>query len=232
MRKNVFFLGLLTLLTGCMHKMPMAEQPPFKLALTPVPLTPFHWQVEYDGGGSVQFNPDGSGDLIFSPQVPKTSAQTFSALLLLRDSILHPIKNYAVRIEVTTVRQLRESTPNEWEIFWFFGNYRRSQAKSGKTTNYFLAKPNSGIEVGRAFEDVGQHFLKTVEGPDSQIGQRHSYLIIKRNQTVSIYKEGRLVLEYHGGVFPDSLYDQTGSLGLYSEDALVRVHSFSYQSLD
>lgn len=195
-----------------------------------VPLTPYHWKIQYDGGGKVLFNPDGSGDLIYQPQQALTSAQTFATLLLLKDSLDVPLKDYAVKIEVTTEKQLRSSTPNDWEVFWFFGNYIQNSA-SDKTANYFLLKPNTGVEIGRAFEEVGQHFLKTDESSEMKIGERATFIIVKEGKRFQVYKNGQEIIDYQSGQMPDSLYDQAGALGLYSEDSLVRVHSFAYQRL-
>lgn len=230
MRMFVFSLLLLTLFTGCVHKKPVTQNNLMKFQMTPVPLTPYHWQVEYDGGGSVQFNPDGSGDIVFQPKRPKTSGQTFATLLLLKDTLDRPLKNYAVKMEVTTVKQLREATPNEWEVFWFFGNYKKVQG-ANKTANYFLVKPNVGTELGRAFDETGQHFLKTSELGELQIGKRHTFVFVKEKQDVILFQDGKQILEYHGDQMPEALYDEAGSFGLYSEDALVRVHSFAYQAL-
>lgn len=229
MKMNVVFLLLLTFLSGCAHKKSVIQDD-LKFQMTPVPLTPYHWKVEYDGGGSVQFNPDGSGDIVFQPRTPKTAGQTFATLLLLKDTLDRPLKNYAVKMEVTTVKQLRDATPNEWEVFWFFGNYKKARAKN-KSANYFLVKPHTGVELGRAFDEVGQHFLKTEESGSIQIGERHTFVFIKEGPAAFLFQDGNQILKYHGGRMPDALYDQAGAFGLYSEDALVRVHSFSFQAL-
>lgn len=226
---RIILIFLLTLLAGCIHKKTMTEKSLLQFHMNPVPLTPYHWQVVYDGGGAVQFNPDGSGDIVYYPRTPKTSAQTFATLLLLKDTVDKPLKNYAVKIDVTTVRQLRESTPNEWEVFWFFGNYKPSG--NAKTANYVLIKPNTGAELGRAYEETGQHFLKTEEGSQIQLGVRHTFVIVKENQQLFVFKDGKQVLEFSGRQMPEALYDQAGALGLYTEDALVRIHSFAYQAL-
>lgn len=198
--------------------------------MTVVPLTPYHWKIEYDGGGQVLFNPDGSGDLVFQPQPAKTSAQTFATLLLLKDTIARPLKNYAVKIDVTTEKQLRPSTPNDWEVFWFFGNYQKGVGAE-KTANYFLLKPNSGLELGRAFEEVGQHFLKTDDSINLKIGERAVFVIVKEENHFQVFKNDIEILNYEGGSMPEGLYENLGALGLYAEDALVRVHSFSFREL-
>ena len=198
--------------------------------MTVVPLTEDRWIVKYDGGGKIQFSPDGKGDLIFQPQTASTSAQTFAALLLLKDTIQKPLKNYAVKIEVTTEKQLRSSTPNDWEVFWFFGNYQQGIGKE-KTANYFILKPNSGAELGRVYQEIGQQFLKTDEAVPLKIGERATFIIVKEQDHFQVYKNGEEIIDYRGRQMPESLYDQAGALGLYTEDAVVRVHSFAYQAL-
>ncbi|MBO9666383.1 MAG: hypothetical protein J7501_06175 [Bdellovibrio sp.] len=226
--KTLWLIPIL-MLSGCIHKRPKTPGLP-NYKLSSVPLTPAHWKVEYDGGGEVAFNPDGSGDLVFEPQRARTSAQTFAALLLLKDTMVKPVKNYAVRFEATTVRQLRSSTPNDWEVLWFIGNYQKPHGQD-KTANYFIAKPNSGVELGRIFEEVSQHFLKTTDSKDLQMNVRSVFYIVKDHQSFRVFRDGELVMDYEGQEMPEALYDHSGALGLYSEDALVRVHSFSYQAL-
>lgn len=230
MKKFVFSLLPLIFLSGCSTTKLMDHDSILKLKLNTVPLTPYHWQVEYDGGGLVQFNPDGSGDIILRPQSPKASGQTFAALLLLKDTLDKPLKNYVAKIEVTTVQQLRETVPNEWEVFWFFGNYVKG-TKAAKTTNYVMVKPTSGVELGRAFDEVGQEFLKTTNLGVLQIGKRHTLIVVKQGSSWRLFMDGKDVLTYHGANMPQALYDQAGTFGLYTEDALVRIHSFSYQAL-
>ncbi|MFM6930093.1 MAG: hypothetical protein ACKOX6_16605 [Bdellovibrio sp.] len=228
--KPLLLLLPLVFFAGCVHKRPMLGGVPMNYKLKSVPLTPYHWKIEYDGGGKVAFNPDGSGDLVFGPQIAKTSAQTFSTLLLLKDSLLKPIKNYVVKADITTVRQFRSSTPNEWEVFWFIGNYSKPVG-SAKTANYFILKPHTGAELGRIYEDVGQHFLQTLDGNELQIGSRHTFYYIKENNRFRVFRDGDLIIDYQGKSMPEALYDHAGAIGLYTEDALVRIHSFQYQDL-
>ncbi|MFS4457740.1 hypothetical protein [Bdellovibrio sp. HCB2-146] len=196
-----------------------------------VPLTPTFWKVEYDGGGKVLFNFDGSGDLLIQPQTPNRSDETFAALVLLKPSMQFPLKNYVVSIDVTTTRQLRADKPNEWEVFWFFGNYR-AKTPHAKEANYFLLKPQAGAELGRAFEQVGQQFLKTDNTKTLILNKRQRFTYVKNGAHFRVYRGNQLVLDYNEKeTASEGLYDHAGALGLYAEDAQVRVHSFSYRAL-
>ncbi len=225
--------------SGCAHQTEITKESFFTHNKIQIPLTPLNWQISYDGGGAVSFNPDGTGDIILKPQIPKTAAETYAALVLLKSTNLKPLKDYVVQIEVTTVRQLRVVSPNEWEVFWFMGNYRSTNGPDAKQTNYFMLKPNAGAELGRAFEQVGQSFLKTDSGPRLPLNVRQTFTYIKKGQHFQVYqqvsgqvhRDRKLVLDYMGKGPEDSLYDHPGSFGLYAEDALVRVHSFVYEAL-
>ncbi len=228
--KAALALSVLLFLSACAHKAPAPMDLPKYNRLINVPLTAKYWTVAFDGGGEVKFNVDGSGDLVFHPQTAKTSLQTFSSLLLLKNTVNAPVNNFVVKIEVTTTRQLRSSTPNDWEVFWFVSNFRQDP-KLIKTANYFIQKPNSGVELGRFFEDKGQKFLMTSGQSPQDVGSRITYYFAKQGQRFRVFRDGVQIMDYQGTKMPEALYDQAGAFGLYSEDAEVRVHSFSFQVL-
>jgi len=117
---------------------------------------------------------------------------------------------------VNTEQQLRQNTaPNPWEVFWLFFNY--NPTKNGKTTNYFLLKPN-GVELGTAKNAVGQTFLQTGAAPAPAVGLANKIEIEKIGTRVRVWINGVLATDKTGGIV-----DVAGSIGLYSEDALVRV---------
>lgn len=192
-----------------------------------VPLHPDHWKTEYDGGGLIRF---GVRELFLQPQIPRQKGETFAALLTLNETTRTPLKDYAVRMEVTTLYQLREREPNEWEVFWFFGNYRREGAGK-KQANYFILKPSTGSELGVVFGEVGQKFLKTLPNPILKLGERNEFIFVKRGLGFRVYLNRQMILDFKGTSEIPGLFDHAGTLGIYSEDALVHVHSFSYLRL-
>ncbi|WP_413558725.1 hypothetical protein [Bdellovibrio sp. HCB209] len=228
--KAVSLFLIAVVLSACAQKAPSPMDLPKYNRLISVPLTPQYWTIAFDGGGEVKFHADGTKDLVFYPQTAKTSLQTFSSLLLLKNTVISPINNFVAKMEVTTTKQLRSSTPNEWEVFWFVSNYRKDP-NIVKTANYFIQKPNTGVELGRFFEQEGQKFLKTSEDAKQPIGARSTYYFAKQGQRYRVFRDGVQIMDYHGSKMPEALYDQAGALGLYSEDAEVRVHSFAFQVL-
>lgn len=192
-----------------------------------VPMTAAHWDIAYSGGGEVRFD-SLTRDLVLRPKVPGTSQETYASLVLLKKPIR--IENYAVRLEVSTLAQLRAEKPNDWEVFWFFGNYRPTP-EGKKEANYFILKPRAGVELGTVFDEVGQNFLKTASSPVLHLGEKVELILIKRDGHFRVYRNQVLVLDYQDGQAESFLYSHPGTFGLYSEDALVHVHAFSYLPL-
>ena len=194
-----------------------------------VPLTPSYWEIVYNGSGAVEFDRT-RGDLLLLPKTPEVPQQTFAALVVLKKLKIKPLQDFAVRIEVSNERQLRTLAPNDWEVFWFFSNYRKSD-KGTKEANYFILKPNSGVELGLAFDEVGQKFLKTESSPLLKLPARDELIFVKRGSNFRAYRNQMLILDYKDGETDGQLYSHGGTFGLYSEDAQVRIHSFSYKAL-
>ncbi|GEM_PF-2958805 len=194
--------------------------------LVRVPLNEEHWQIVSTGEGRVHFTADG---LRLEPKTPRFTKETYGAWVVAKEQVLNPIADYVVRLEVTTYRQLRKE-PNDWEVFWFFGNYR-AEPHLFKETNYFISKPQSGGELGRAFQAVGQEFLKTAAEPKLTLGKKTEFVYVKRGGTFKVYQDGALSFEFRESPDSKGLYPHPGTFGLYSEDALVTVHSFSYHAL-
>lgn len=228
--KCLLGIFIFSLIAACAHRDPMERVAFATQEKQIVPLTPAFWKVEYDGGGKVLFNAGGTGDLLIQPKTPGRAEETFSALVLFKPTLQFPLRNYVVSIDVTTTRQLRADKPNEWEVFWFFGNYR-SQLPMIKEANYFLLKPQAGAELGKAFDQVGQHFLMTDSTKTLPLNKRQRFTYVKNGTHFRVYCGNQLLLDYIEQKTSDGLYDHAGAFGLYAEDAQVRIHSFSYRAL-
>ncbi len=59
-----------------------------------------------------------------------------------------------------------------------------------------------------------------------QLGVRHTYVIVKENQNLFLFQDGKEILNYTGSSMPEALFDDAGALGLYAEDALVSITLF------
>lgn len=186
------------------------------------------WLIQYDGYGSIQFD---EGGILMVPKSATDPEETHAALIFLRDTIDRPLKNFELHVVAQTIEQLRSGAPNPWEVFWIFFNY--NSAPEGKTTNYFIFKPN-GLELGRAFDETGQYFLN-FSSPATQtmsLGQTYTYRLVKVDGQLSVWIDDVLVLEFSSTNFPDAIYDEAGSIGFYTEDAAVRVQSVEWRSYD
>lgn len=196
-------------------------------------MTATDWQVAYDGYGFVNFD-SVTGSVVFAPMAADSSgpqvdiSNTHAVLLLANRYLSQGINNARITIDVATEVQLR-SPSNAWEVFWLFFNYTYDSTGK-KKTNYFTMKPN-GIELGTAFDEVGQKFLFTSSAPVLTIGKRNVMVIEKVGKVVRAYVDGVLVMNYNNEGAINPLYDVAGTIGLYSEDARVRIYSVKVDPL-
>ncbi len=201
---------LLATLNDAINSVPTTPPPP-PTTTGVIPLSADRWTTVYNGYGSVSY--DAQYGIVLSPKASTAPSETHAALTLANNLQL---RNFRMSITATTERQLRlNSPPNPWEVFWIFFNYTPTSA--GKNTNYFLLKPN-GVELGKAFDGVGQTFLHTGPASASAIGASNRYDIEKIGNRITVSINGVKVTDFTG-----ALYDVPGSIGLYSEDARVRI---------
>ncbi|MDO8461501.1 MAG: hypothetical protein Q7S98_01430 [Deltaproteobacteria bacterium] len=192
-----------------------------------ISLTASDWDIVYNGYGSISF--DETNGLTLEPKRSTSTGETHSALVLAKITERCPVKDFRLTITVTTEKQLRSPSPNPWEVFWVFFNYLPDG--NFKKTNYFILKTN-GIELGRAFDDVGQTFLFTGDKPTLTLSKKMELVLEKKGEHLEVLIDGISVLSYDGQTFPQALYDQAGSIGLYTEDARVTVQSVILTRLD
>lgn len=184
-----------------------------------VPLSTHFWTTLYDGYGSVTY--DLEKGIVLSPKVSTSPWETHAALAFSNVSLL---KNFRVTITATTEAQLRQnSTPNVWEVFWVLFNY--VPTATGKATNYFILKPN-GVELGIAYDNDLQTFLQTGPTTATALGVSNRIEIEKIDNRVVVYVNGVKVTDFTGAVI-----DAPGSIGLYSEDARVRITGYQVTPL-
>ena len=189
---------------------------------------PSEWQVEYDGFGSVLADPEKGVRL--TPKAASRADETHAALALSRRSLERPLKDFRLSLSVVTEAQLREGSPaNPWECFWLFFNAGKEPGGRMRS-NYFIFKPN-GIELGRAFNGIEQVFLATATDPRMKIGVPSTLTLTKRGQQLNVAIDGRAVLEFAGRDLPQALFDEAGSIGVYTEDARVLVRDLKIEPL-
>lgn len=178
-----------------------------------IPMTSGYWTTVYNGYGAVSY--DATNGIVLAPKASASPSETHSALTLANNM---QYRNFKMSITATTLQQLRTgSTPNPWEAFWIFFNY--NPTNTGKSTNYFLLKPN-GVELGTAVDAIGQTFLYTGGTNAIAIGSPNQYDIEKIGNHVTVSINGVKVTDFTGAI-----QDVPGSLGLYAEDSKVHIHS-------
>lgn len=188
------------------------------------------WQVVSVGEGEVTFDPRQGILMNPKPSAALPSNETHATLLLAKESLKHPLRNFEATVTFTNVAQLREGEPNDWEVFWLFFNYTLDAAGK-KKTNYVTIKPKTGVEIGRAFDEVGQEFLLTDNKSTIQVGTTHTIKVTKKGPHVAIQLDGKPVAHYRSAANPKYIYDVRGAIGLYSEDAAVRVSKVTIKPL-
>ncbi len=225
-----FHFFFMSLISGC-ALMGINERAPTVSDLIDIPLTPFHWQVVYGQPGNIKFQYLQTKDLYLQSENEQAADKTSAALLILNFGLQRPFRNFILEVEATTVKQFRPHLKNDWEVFWLFTNYRIGQDEK-KETNYFLAKPNSGVELGKAFSEVGQTFLSTKDNQSFSIGKKMKYLFVKNDHQYTVYLNDRRAINYYHQSGEMKIYDHAGTIGLYVEDAAVIVHRVGIKVLD
>lgn len=183
------------------------------------------WDIVYDGFGGVLL--DSVDGIILKPQASTELDETHAALVLSKKTLLYPLRDFRLTIVATTNEQLRIPTPNPWEVFWIFFNYRGDRPDS-KETNYFILKPN-GIELGKAYGAIDQAFLSTLPSPQLVVGEANTFVLDKKGGNIQVSVNGVVVLNYQGRDGSTAIYDQAGAIGLYTEDARVTIHSVTIE---
>lgn len=186
-----------------------------------IPTLPAYWTEIYNGYGAITYHQDFG--IVMQPGQASENGETHAALLLIQQTITHPQKDFTVRLTVTTERQLRMPVPNPWEVFWLFFNYAQDRTGFPKT-NYFLVKPN-GIELGIAYDGRRQKFLYTKTSPSLKLNHPANWVVIKKGNTIVISIDGVEVMAFAGNII-----DRPGAIGLYTEDARVRVQNVSLKA--
>jgi len=123
-------------------------------------------------------------------------------------------------VSLTTVEQLRQGSPNPWEVAWVLWHY------TAKTHfYYFIAKPN-GWELGK--EDPAypgnQRFLATGSLQTFPIGHQYNIEIVETAQhAITVYVGNQPITTFRDTERPYT----SGRIKLYTEDAHVQFENVS-----
>ena len=179
------------------------------------------WTIPYDGDGSISF--DSQDGIVMQPATSTSPYETHAALALSNLTKAHPMKDFQLMIRASTEEQLRTPAPNAWEVFTIFFNY--DVDNSGKKNTNYLKLTDNGVELGTLSDKNGQTFLATSKGQMLSLGKINTYLLIKKGNHIDISIDGEPIINFTDTSSPHQFYDVAGSIGLYTEDARVRIHS-------
>lgn len=188
------------------------------------------WQPVFDGYGGNHTCI--SGETRLTTAIPSQIDVTHGHLLLLQN-LRDPPADMGVRVEnqhsiafeFQLERQLRQPTPNPWESLWLFLNYAIDPDGGSKQTNYLAFKTN-GIEFGKAFGETGQQFLFTAAEPAFPPGVWHEVKLLLNPVHLEIWQGGSRLHSIHYSELKAQPFNHPGHLGIYVEDATVRVRNF------
>jgi hypothetical protein len=179
------------------------------------------WRVVFDGDyakASVRIRP---GALRLVPQPAATADETYSALVVSRQRFstapLH------VSATWTTRATTRVGTANAWEVGWLVWDY-----VDNDHFTYLVLKPN-GWEVGRRDPRYpgGQRFLYDDVAPVTPIGQERTVTVDRVGRETTIRVDGDVLVSY-----PLPARERRGSVGMYTEDAVVDWWEFTAEQSD
>lgn len=160
------------------------------------------------------------GRLELSSTPPGSPAQTASSLVLSRLTW----SDLSLSFDTTTLAQLRQPSPNPWEVAWVFFRY------SDLAHYYWLALKPNGWELGK--KDGGpsdgsapQLFLETGSQPVFPIGRRYHVQISMVAGVISVSVDGAPLLTYTD---PSPL--PSGAIGFYEEDSRVAFDDVAVSS--
>jgi len=167
------------------------------------------WTDAYNGYGSTKVVTDGTAVLAQAPRSSTGPAETHAALAL----TTRQFGDLDLTVRQRTVKQLRTPTPNPWEVPWVLWNYTDD--------NHFYSvvlKPN-GWELGK--EDPAypgaQRYLATGSSPTFAVGPWHTVRVRQIGSQITAWGDGHLLATVTDAQRPYG----AGSVGLYTEDALV-----------
>ncbi len=183
------------------------------------------WEVKWTGYGSVDFEETG---IVLEPMASTVLSETHSSLVTHIPTQENPISDFKVTIAVTNEEQLRTPIPNEWEVFWLFFNATFDE-NNAELTNYFILKTN-GTQLAISDDVVGETFLYTGSEAFAFINTQHEIILEKIGQIVSVTIDGIFAFTYDGDEEAIPVLDQAGTIGLYTEDARVRIHSIEIEA--
>lgn len=149
--------------------------------------------------------------LLLTPQSAQQPAATNAALIVSRRKFTSAPLHLSATW--TTQRTTRVGDANPWETGWPIWDYL-----DAAHFTYVTLKPN-GWEVGRRdpSQPGGQRFIADAQSPLTPVGMKRSATVDRINGQTSISVDGVPLTTF---TLPEQ--ESRGSVGMYSEDAVVQ----------
>lgn len=180
------------------------------------------WAVRYSGYGSVHGNApaasgnsgDAAAQVMLEPRQAEDRDITHGALVHTTATCQDP--EFAVTVR--TESQLRQGTPNPWEVGWVLWNFEND------VRFYAVALKPNGWEVSKqdAAYPGNQRFLATGTQPAFPVGQAYRVQITQQWPRMTVSVDG---VELATVIDTERPY-RGGAVALYTEDARVRFSDF------
>lgn len=169
-----------------------------------------HWRVVFDGVSNGRGVRVSKGGLILAPQSAQEAATTNSSLVVSRRKFTQAPLHLSATW--TTQRSTRVGAPNPWEAGWLVWDYL-----DAAHFTYLILKPN-GWEVGRRdpSQPGGQRFIADGPAPATPIGMQRTATVDRVYGQSTIRVDGDPLT-----TFTLPMAENRGSVGMYSEDAVV-----------
>ena len=172
------------------------------------------WYGVWDGGiafGVKRDQEDSSNNIFYEETASVTAkSQTESALVLTTQEF----EDFKLSVDVRTDKQTRQNNaPNPWEVGWVIWKWN-----DNNNFYYFLLRTD-GAEAGKydgGVNPVDQRILKTSSSFKASIGEWMHWDIIAKGNHITVIVDGTTVFD-----FDDTSSFNSGTIGLYSEDAEV-----------
>ncbi len=182
------------------------------------------WHGVWDGSGAFgvkQDQEDISNNIFYEETAAViTKSQTESALVLTTQEF----KDFKLSVDVRTDKQTRQnSAPNPWEVGWIIWKW------NDNTNFYYFLLRTDGAEAGKydgGVNPVDQRILKTSSSFKASIGEWMHWDIIAKGNHITVIVDGTTVFD-----FDDTSSFDSGTIGLYSEDAEVSFDNVAIEPL-
>ncbi|RMB60335.1 LamG domain-containing protein [Tessaracoccus antarcticus] len=163
----------------------------------------------YHGYGTVTGD---DAEIILHPKSAEDLSVTHGGLVVTRETF----DEATFGVVVTTEQQVRKDPPNPWEVGWVLWNHTDD--------DHFYAvalKPN-GWEISK--QDPAypgkQRYLATGDEPTFPIGESRRVEVTQDNGEMTVSVDGKVL----ASVIDRETPYRSGSIGFYTEDALVRFN--------